>query len=221
MNTSAISVTNFIGSDFIGSEVRNIYSLDNDEKFKAVMRILKGFNVGEYIAPDLPKRGYVINENENNLIEVTCFFHFDISEWFEVVCSIDLIKSKVFCSLSMESYQNIFFIDGEESNYEFEYSFDEFFNCNEMYSPSKFEILIGCMTLSFFPKSLFKKYSIDEILKFSIVFSKSYYEHDQLINIDVKNDFINDLLRFGKINSEYSSHNNKFLINSPFMELKW
>lgn len=221
MHTSAKPVTNFIGSDFMGSEVRNIYSLDNDERFKAVMRILKGFTLGEYIAPDLPKRGYTVDENENNLIEVTCFFHFDINEWFEVVCSIDLIESKVFCSLSIESYQNIFFIDGEENNYEFEYSFDDFFNCDEMYSPSKFEILIGCMTLSFFPKSLFKKYSINEILKFSIVFSKSYYEHDQLINLDVKNDFINDLLKFGKINSEHSIHNSKFLINSPFMELKW
>ena len=125
-------------------------------------------------------------------------------------------------SLMTESNSEIFKIgDGTESFSTKTVSINEFMKVGEQGEPSKFETLIGSLTIALFPESLFEAYSLKDVLHFGILFSKSYYEADQSINLTIRNVLRDHLSANNPQDHILDLETKAHLINAPFMALRW
>lgn len=223
MNTT-IRNTYEIGSELFGLKVRQVAGLTQEKTQDFISELLDSYPKTDgqgFVSNEKTKRGYSIEEVDNKVI-VTSFIHIDRNNWYEIVCGFDFIENTVFMSLMTESNSEIFKIgDGTESFTTKTVSINEFKKVGEQGEPSKFETLIGSLTIALFPESLFEVYSLKDVLLFGILFSKSYYEADQSINLSIRNVLRDHLSASNTQENNLDLETKAYLINAPFMALRW
>lgn len=223
MNTT-IRNTYEIGSELFGLKVRQVAGLTQEKTQDFISELLDSYPKTDgqgFVSNEKTKRGYSIEEVDNKVI-VTSFIHIDRNNWYEIVCGFDFIENTVFMSLMTESTSEIFKIgDGTESFTTKTVSINEFKKVGEQGEPSKFETLIGSLTIALFPESLFEVYSLKDVLLFGILFSKSYYEADQSINLSIRNVLRDHLSASNTQENNLDLETKAYLINAPFMALRW
>jgi len=223
MNTT-IRNTYEIGSELFGLKVRQVAGSPQEKTQDFISELLDSYPKTDgqgYVSNEKTKRGYSIEEVDNKVI-VTSFIHIDRDNWYEIVCGFDFIENTVFMSLMTESNSKIFKIgDGTESFTTKTVSINEFMRVGEQGDPSKFETLIGSLTMALFPESLFEVYPLKEVLLFGILFSKSYYEADQSINLSIRNALRDHLSASNTQEHNLDLETKAYLINAPFMALRW
>lgn len=223
MNTT-IRNTYEIGSELFGLKVRQVAGLTQEKTQDFISELLDSYPKTDgqgFVSNEKTKRGYSIEEVDNKVI-VTSFIHIDRNNWYEIVCGFDFIENTVFMSLMTESTSEIFKIgDGTESFTTKTVSINEFKKVGEQGEPSKFETLIGSLTIALFPESLFEVYSLKDVLLFGILFSKSYYEADQSINLIIRNVLRDHLSASNTQENNLDLETKAYLINAPFMALRW
>ena len=223
MNTT-IRNTYEIGSELFGLKVRQVAGLTQEKTQDFISELLDSYPNSDgqwYVSNEKSKRGYSIEEVDNKVI-ITSFIHVDRDNWYEIVCGFDFIENQVFMSLMTESNSKIFKIgDGTEAFSTKTVSINEFMKVGEQGEPSKFETLIGSLTISLFPESLFEAYSLKDVLHFGILFSKSYYEADQSINLSIRNVLRDHLSASNTQENNLDLETKAYLINAPFMALRW
>lgn len=223
MNTT-IRNTYDIGSELFGLKVRQVANLPKEKTQDFITELLDSYPKSDgqgYVSKEKSKRGYSIEEVDNKVI-ITSFIHVDRDNWYEIVCGFDFIENQVYMSLMTESNSEIFKIgDGTESFSTKTVSINEFMKVGEQGEPSKFETLIGSLTIALFPESLFEAYSLKDVLHFGILFSKSYYEADQSINLTIRNVLRDHLSASNPQDHILDLETKAHLINAPFMALRW
>ncbi|KAK7296971.1 hypothetical protein VNO77_49212 [Canavalia gladiata] len=204
--------------------VRQVANLPKEKTQDFITELLDSYPKSDgqgYVSNEKSKRGYSIEEVDNKVI-ITSFIHVDRDNWYEIVCGFDFIENQVFMSLMTESNSKIFKIgDGTEAFSTKTVSINEFMKVGEQGEPSKFETLIGSLTIALFPESLFEAYSLKDVLHFGILFSKSYYEADQSINLTTRNVLRNHLSASNTQEHILDLETKAYLINAPFMALRW
>lgn len=213
-----------IGSELFGLKIRQAANLPKEKIQDFITELLDSYPKSdgqEYVSKEKSKRGYSIEEVDNKVI-ITSFIHVDRDNWYEIVCGFDFIDNQVYMSLMTESNSEIFKIgDGTEFFSTKTVSINEFMKVWEQGEPSKFETLIGTLTIALFPESLFKAYSLKDVLHFGILFSKSYYEADQSINLTIRNVLRDHLSASNPQDDILDLETKAHLINAPFMALRW
>ncbi|WP_173912980.1 hypothetical protein [Acinetobacter sp. Marseille-Q1618] len=223
MITTSTNSAMFVGSDNLGTKIRNIQSsTDLKESILEILSCVSKNAENQFLTKGDVKRGYVISLENNNVISITTFLHKSLNEWFEISCFVDFEENEVYKTISTEKDQDLFNLgDDFEFLKDEKVSLAEFLNSKDIYSPSNFELLIGIIVQTYFPNEIYNRYSLKEIISFAVIMAKSFYDNASVPNITMKNLYLNAFKDTHFLENWICNENEQSLMLSNSMELFW